>query len=42
MKILSINVNSLRNKREKIINIINKNNYDVINFQEINQIMKCI
>ena len=35
MKILSINVNSLRNKKEKIINIINKNNYDVINFQEI-------
>lgn len=35
MKILSINVNSLKNKKDKLIEKINKNNFDIINFQEI-------
>ena len=35
MKILSINVNSIRNKLEKLIDKINKNNFDILNFQEL-------
>ena len=35
MKILSINVNSIRNKLEKLIDKKNKNNFDIINFQEL-------
>ena len=35
MKILNVNINGLKNKKEKIITYINENKFDVINLQEI-------
>ena len=35
MKILNVNINGLQSKHKNLIDYINKNNFDIINLQEV-------